>query len=102
MSWGPSHSDRAWPRDPRIQCLTQRTRQGVGVTRVSRAGHCQVRVAPNPHLLGARGGSLTGGGGVGDLPLGAPVQGTQGLHFEDGYIRVALEALRETLKGAPA
>lgn len=101
MSWGPSPSNRAWPGDPRTQCLTQRTQQGVGVTRVSRAGHCQVRVAPDPLPLGTRGGSLTEGRGFGALPLGTPVQGTHGFHLEDGFIRVALEGLRETLKWRP-
>lgn len=32
---GPQLCDRARPGDPRIQCLTHRTQQGVGVTRVS-------------------------------------------------------------------
>lgn len=57
----------AWPGHPRIVSDSQNSAGGGCDQGISRAGHCQVRVAPNPLLLGTRNGSLTEGGGSGSV-----------------------------------
>lgn len=64
MFCGPGH--KLWgglARTPQDSVSDSQNSAGGGCDQgISRSGHCQLMVAPNPLLLGTRGGSLIGRG----------------------------------------